>query len=260
MKPLTSLVCKALVLLAMANLHLVDARAREAPQSEGSVAESRRDHLDAMPQAFVVCTGWHALCTASHDCKMNGARADCDCLRVDEHHIVATGEIQDAAVKQRTEAECTDGHPCAVDEAPVCKAIASAQYEVDDVKYPWVSTYSYRGWCDVLKLKWTACDPTASGYSGDRHYAICDAAPCTENPHPSDPEKPLVCQCRVASDAFVGMNDSCTGENGGIMSSMPVWAWDFQNNTYPFPMPGYEYVKGACDPLKSDPFVEPPRH
>ena len=56
---------------------------------------------------------------------------------------------------------------------------------------------------------------------------------------------------------FVGINDSCTGNNGGIMSSLPIEAWDFQNNTYTFPMPGYEYVQGACAPLKSDPL--PPR-
>ena len=43
-----------------------------------------------VPQEFVVCTGWHALCTASPDCKMNGDKADCDCLRVNETHIVET--------------------------------------------------------------------------------------------------------------------------------------------------------------------------
>lgn len=39
------------------------------------------------------------------------------------------------------------------------------------------------------------------------------------------------------------------------MSSMPLSGWDFQNNTYTFPMPGYEYVQGACAPLKSDRFT-----
>jgi hypothetical protein len=37
------------------------------------------------------------------------------------------------------------------------------------------------------------------------------------------------------------------------MSSSPAALWDFQNNTYTFYMPGYEYVRGACAPLKSDP-------
>jgi hypothetical protein len=188
---------------------------------------------------------------------MNGDKADCDCLRVNETHIVATTEIQDTAVKRLTEVKCTNAHPCAVDQAPVCKSIKDGQYEVDHVKYEWVSTYSYRGWCGLLKNV-KACDLQEPGYSGDLYWAVCDAAPCTENQNPSDPDRPLSCQCRVVEETpFVGMNGSCTGDNGGIMSSMPLWAWDFQNNTYPFPMPGYEYVQGACAPLKSDPL--PPR-
>lgn len=205
------------------------------------------------PQDFVVCTGWHALCTASPDCKMNGATADCDCMRVNETHIVATAEIQDAAVKILTLAECTNERPCDVDQAPVCKAIRDGSFKVDGVEYKWISTYSYRGWCSLMAVKPIPCDQKAKGYTGDLYYAICDAAPCTEIKHPSDPERPLSCQCRVANDPFAGMNGTCTGDNGGIMSSMPVWAWDFRNNTYPFPMPGYEYVQGACAPLKSDP-------
>ena len=214
-------------------------------------------HVADAPQDFVVCTGWHALCSASYDCRMNGDKADCDCLRVNETHIVATAEIQDAAVKRLTLAECTNKHPCDPDQAPVCRAIRYGLYRVDNVRYGWVSTYSYRGWCDLLKQKLTACDQTVPGYSGDQYWAVCDAAPCTENPDPSDPEKPLTCQCRVRDEPFVGMNDSCSGLNGGIMSSMPLWAWDFVNTTYPFPMPGYEYVRGACAPVRSDSW--PPR-
>ncbi|MCM2351767.1 MAG: hypothetical protein NDI69_17250 [Bacteriovoracaceae bacterium] len=75
------------------------------------------------PEDFVVCTGWHALCSASPDCKMNGEKTDCDCMRVNESHIVATGEIQDPLIKRLTLARCTKKHPCAVDQAPVCKAI-----------------------------------------------------------------------------------------------------------------------------------------
>ncbi len=29
------------------------------------------------------------------------------------------------------------------------------------------------------------------------------------------------------------------------MSSFPVEMWDFEKNTYPFAMPGYEFVQGA---------------
>ncbi|HET9651119.1 MAG TPA: hypothetical protein VFP36_02960 [Usitatibacter sp.] len=205
------------------------------------------------PQAFVVCTGWHALCSASYECKVRGDMADCDCLRVDENHIVATGEIQDAAVKRLTHIRCTDAHPCDVDEAPVCKAISSGLYEVDDRQYDWVSTFSYRGWCGLLGLV-RACDPAAAGYAGDSSWAVCDAAPCTENPNPSNPEKPLTCQCRVVANVpFLGTNGRCTGDNGGIMSSSPLEAWDFQANSYRWPLPGLEYVRGACAAVKSDP-------
>lgn len=206
------------------------------------------------PQDFVVCTGWHALCTASPDCRLNGDTADCDCMRVKEPHIVATTEIKDTEVKRQTLVKCTNAHPCDTDQAPVCKAIASGTYEVAEVKYEWVSTYSYRGWCDLLKQNLVACYPGTEGYTGDNSWAVCDAAPCTENPNPSDPNRPLICRCRVVeNDPFVGMYGSCTGVNGGIMSSMTLSAWDFENNTYPFPMPGYEYVQGACAPVESDP-------
>ena len=57
------------------------------------------------PQEFVVCTGWHALCSASTNCTMHGDKADCDCLRVNETHIVETSEIQDTVVKNLTQFE-----------------------------------------------------------------------------------------------------------------------------------------------------------
>ena len=210
-------------------------------------------NLAGASQDFVVCTGWHALCSASPDCRMKGDKAECDCMRVNETHIVATSEIQDIAVKRLTLASCTEQQPCDVDQAPVCKAIKTGQYRVDNVKYDWVSTYSYRGWCSLLKASLVPCDQSAPGYAGDSHWAICDAAPCRENHNPFDPDRPLTCQCRVEDTPFVGLNGTCTGDNGGIMSSFPTWAWDFQNNTYPFPMPGYEYVRGACAPVGSDP-------
>lgn len=183
---------------------------------------------------------------------MRGDKADCDCMRVNETHIVETSAIQDAAIKRETLTKCTRDHPCGVDQAPVCTAIRDGQYRVDDVSYNWVSTYSYRGWCSILAKKFVPCDPGAKGYSGDLHWAICDAAPCTEIQNPSDPERPLVCECRAQNTPFVGLSD-CTGVNGGIFSSFPLEAWDFQNNTYPFQMPGYEYVQGACDVVRSDP-------
>jgi hypothetical protein len=206
------------------------------------------------PQASVVCTGWHALCTASTDCRMNGDMAACDCLRVNENHIVATSEIQDPAVKHMTLAKCTAEHPCDVDEAPVCSAIKSGQYKVNGINYRWVSTFSYRGWCSLLQVDMKKCDPKVDGYIGDKYWAVCDAAQCTENPNPSDTNKPLSCQCRVVDNvAFLGSNGTCTGDNGGIMSSSPAATWDFQKKRYVIPIPGQDFVQGACAPLKSDP-------
>jgi hypothetical protein len=226
----------------------------------GAVMTRTTDDGVGVSEDFVVCTGWHALCSASPDCKLKGDKAECDCMRVNETHIVATTEIQDTEVKRLTQAKCTKQRPCDVDEAPVCKAIKTGQYRVDDVKYDWVSTYSYRGWCSLLEANMVLCDQRAAGYAGDLYWAVCDAAPCTENHNPFDPDRPLTCQCRVRNEPFVGVNGTCTGDNGGIMSSFPSWAWDFTNNTYPFPMPGYEYVQGACAPVESDPFRGPHRN
>ena len=111
----------------------------------GEKRESSTQNYIDEPQEFVVCTGWHALCTESTDCKMNGDMADCDCFRVNETHIVETDAIQDPAVKRQTLDKCTNKHPCDIDQAPVCKAIKYGQYKVNKVKYDWVSTYSYRG-------------------------------------------------------------------------------------------------------------------
>ncbi len=223
-----------------------------SPTCLAQAVEDTRDTSEK-PQSIVVCTGWHALCSLSTDCAMKGDRATCDCFRVNETHIVLTTEIQDEAVKHLTQRTCTDKRPCETDQAPICKAIKSGEYEVDNVKYEWVSTYSYRGWCSILERAPQPCIQRAPGYSGDLYWAICDVAPCTENPHPSNPDKPLSCQCRVERTPFVGVNGSCTGDNGGIISSMAISGWDFKHNTYRFPMPGYEYVGPACAPLKSDP-------
>lgn len=204
------------------------------------------------PEDLVVCTGWHALCSASADCQVTGDIATCACLRVNETHIVQTASIQDPAAKRLTLDKCTSAHPCDVDQAPVCSTIRDRQYRVDNVTYDWVSTYSYRGWCELLRPSPIPCDQSAPGYTGDRSWAICDGAPCTVIANPPDPERPLSCRCQIESTPFVGPQGRCTGDHGGIISSSPLSGWDFQNNTYTFHMPGYEYVQGACAPLTSD--------
>lgn len=253
MKRVESIVLKSLLLLAIVGLYLSNVQPQGARQPVQQVGEKTDGRTHNLPQEFVVCTGWHALCTASYDCRIKSdGTADCDCMRVNEPHVVLTSDIQDAAVKRLTRAKCTNKHPCDVDQAPVCEAIQNGQYEVSSVKYDWVSTYSYRGWCALLQVDIKACDPRLADYTGDRHWAVCDAAPCTENGNPFDPNRPLTCQCRVEDTPFLGTNGSCTGDNGGIMSSSPLEIWDFINNTYRIPIPGLEYVQGACAPLRSD--------
>lgn len=222
----------------------------------GEKANLDASHSAVAPQLGVACTGWHALCSGSTDCQLRsgGDGVDCDCWRVNETHIVMTSEIQDIRIKRMTEARCTNRHPCDMDEAPVCAAIKDGRYEVEGFNYPWVSTFSYRGWCGLYEPK--ACDPAADGYAGDLSWAICDAAPCMETEDPPDPDRPLRCQCRIEEGAFVGTKNSCIGENGGIISAVPLWVWDFENDTWAVPVPGYDYVKGACDTLHSDAFPE----
>jgi hypothetical protein len=221
-----------------------------------SLAENRPANTDtagktkAAPQMLVECTGWHALCSGSVDCQVNGTGAECACWSVNEPHIIMTGEIQDPTVKRVTEARCTDKHPCAIDEAPVCGAIRARKYVVDGVNYDWVSTFSYRGWCELYQPK--ACVPEEPGYIGDTQWTICDAAPCVETSSATDPERPLSCQCRVKDGPFIGTKDSCTGENGGIISAMPLEVWDFENATFTSPVPGFDHVRAACAPLRSD--------
>ena len=220
----------------------------------GEKPEPGAGHSAVVPQLGVACTGWHALCSGVTDCQLSNEGAECDCWRVNEPHIVMTSEIPDEKVKRMTETRCTNRHPCDVDEAPVCAAINEGRYEVDGVIYQWVSTFSYRGWCDYFDPK--ACDPDADGYVGDFYWAICDGAPCTETENPPDPDRPLRCQCRLEEGAFLGVMNSCTGENGGMISSVPLWVWDFENDTWQVPVPGYDYVKSACDSLHSDVFPE----
>ena len=243
---------RSILIAGVASTTIAVLPAALADAAQGKAGE-RSDNAAVEPQLAVVCTGWHALCTASTDCKTeDGAKADCACLRVNEAHIMVTGEIQDPAVKRMTQTRCTSRNPCDVDEAPVCSAIRDGRYMVDQVKYDWVSTYSYRGWCSFYRAK--ACDPTQPDYVGDTRWAICDGAPCTETVNPADPEKPLSCQCRVMEGPFIGTEDSCTGENGGIISSVQLQYWDFDKNAFSVPVPGYEYVHGACAVLRSDPW------
>jgi hypothetical protein len=159
--------------------------------------------------------------------------------------MVETNKIQDRVVKYKTPAVCTVFHHCDIDEAPVCKAIRTGQFKVSHVTHQWVSTHSYRGWCE----NW---NPVQCGLEQGvwKTWADCMSAPCTVIDNPLDPERPLSCQCRIMEGEFIGTQGSC--DEGHVVSSEPLSNWDFDKNTFRVPYPGYEYVKGACAPLKSD--------
>lgn len=209
------------------------------------IEKGNSPHSGKIPQPFVVCSGWHALCDFASNCEVVDDQANCACWKVFEPYIVETSKIQDKAVKNKTQAICTASHPCDIDEAPVCKAIRFGQFKVDDVKYRWVSTFSYRGWCENWK-------PVPCGYEEGSWatWADCMSAPCTFIDNPSDPERPLSCQCRVMEGAFIGTQGSC--DEGNVMSTEPLGNWDFHKNTFRLPYPGYQFVKGACAELESD--------
>lgn len=209
--------------------------------SAGDLAEA------SIPQINVACTGWHALCDAADDCTVVGDKANCACWRVKEQHIVVVSKITDTEVKGLTESVCTKGHPCDVDQAPVCSAIKSGQYTVDGVQYPWVSTYSYRGWCENFRP--ADCSGAKTG-----QWADCMTSPCEEIPNPADPQRPLSCQCVVKQSDFVGINGTCNPRGPDkVQSTFENGLWNFKANTYVVPPPGYKYVREACATLKSDP-------
>jgi hypothetical protein len=233
----------ALLALLVVPQGVVTLAATDDPFKE--IEKGNISHSGDAPQPVVVCRGWHALCDFATNCEVVGDQANCACWKVKEPYIVETSKIQDQAVKEVTQAICTASHPCDIDEAPVCKAIRFGQFKVDDVKYRWVSTFSYRGWCENWK-------PVPCGYTEGSWatWADCMSAPCTSIDNPSDPERPLSCQCRVMEGPFIGTQGSC--DEGNVMSTEPLGNWDFHKNTFRVPMPGYQFVKGACAELESD--------
>jgi hypothetical protein len=199
-----------------------------------------------VPQETVECTGWHALCSLADDCSANG---ECDCWRVNENYVVATSNIKNDQIRATTQRRCTNKNPCGVDEAPVCTAIQSGQFTVAGVAYPWISTYSYRGWCE----NWDPVKCT-DGNQGAGAWADCMTSPCWENSSGTD--RPLTCACTINHGEFVGTNGSCVagGGAGNMMSTIPLHSWNFPLQTFTFDMPGYEYVKGACSAIHSSIF------
>lgn len=200
------------------------------------------------PQVTVECSGWHALCSLATDCRATGGeQADCACWKVNEQHMIMTSNIKNetfggAPIKEDTRRRCTTDTPCGLDEAPVCGAIQDL-LETD----AWVSTYSYRGWCD----HW---DPVKCELYNAGPWADCMTSPCVVSADPTDPNRPLSCQCTLNNGPYVGTNGTCSRKNSNIvMSTIERFIWNFNDNEFAIAVPGYsEYVKSACAPIQSD--------
>jgi hypothetical protein len=200
---------------------------------------------DGVAQEAVECTGWHALCSLATDCKVKNGTAYCNCWKVDEPYIVVTADIQDEDVKDKTRTQCTLNSPALWMRRLFVLQSKNGTFTVDNKRYKWVSTFSYRGWCEHWNPK--ACDKAP--------WADCMTYPCTENTDPkADPNRPLVCQCKVnTNQPFVGTNGKCKTKKTEVMSTINQALWDFDNNRFAVPMPGDLFVnKGACAPLQSD--------
>jgi hypothetical protein len=187
----------------------------------------------ATPQQFVVCTGQHALCSFATHCELSadGTHASCNCWDVNDTFIVNTAAILDASAKQATLAACTDAHPCATNEAPVCTAIASHQFMVNGVSPARVSAFSYVDFCKRFNPVSCSAGPWASCMT-----AACDVTN-------KDPNKPLTCSCPVIKSPFIGVQGSCEQPRNTVMSTIPA--------TFNFSaLPGSAFVLEACQALR----------
>ncbi|MFN9623670.1 MAG: hypothetical protein ACK587_12705 [Cyanobacteriota bacterium] len=200
----------------------------------------------AVPQPSVECLGTHALCNATTDCRRTGpGTANCSCWRVKEPHVVQTDKIQDTKAREATRKRCTTATPCSVDEAPICRVIRAGTYTVDQVTFPAVSTFSYRGWCQTFRP--VKCAGALAG-----PWADCMGAPCEVDP--KNPDRPLKCRCRVTTSDFVGIDGRCDSRQGEVMSTIPLNFWNFDAGTFAVPVPGNAFVnQGACRFPRSDP-------
>jgi hypothetical protein len=164
---------------------------------------------------------------------------------VEEPHVVQTSKIEDLQARRDTLSRCTTATPCGIDEAPICRVIREGRYTVRRVTYPAVSTFSYRGWCQTFRP--VKCEAAQAG-----PWADCMAAPCQLDP--TNPDRPLKCQCRVERGDYVGIDGRCESRAGQVMSTIERQLWNFEEGAFAGPVPGNAFVnRGACRFLRSDP-------
>ena len=173
----------------------------------------------ATPEPRVLCSGLHALCSLA-SCALTG---DCACVMANGTHVVALAEIRNAGIQAATAARCTSATPCALNEAPVCSAVASGATFGDQPTEPgMVSTFSWDGWCDAAAAIHAVCPASP--------WAACMTAPCTR-------DGDLVsCRCTMSNSSWLDLTGAGCAR---VASSVPS---DFDLRV----LPGADYVLGAC--------------
>eukprot|EP00747_Dinoflagellata_sp_TGD_P184752 gnl/TRDRNA2_/TRDRNA2_40671_c0_seq2.p1 gnl/TRDRNA2_/TRDRNA2_40671_c0~~gnl/TRDRNA2_/TRDRNA2_40671_c0_seq2.p1 ORF type:complete len:224 (-),score=20.35 gnl/TRDRNA2_/TRDRNA2_40671_c0_seq2:6-677(-) len=189
----------------------------------------------AEPQARVQCHGPHALCTmascseASHDPITLTATMTCDCWFVNSTFAVSQDEILNSSVQSATRSSCTTAHPCQVNEAPVCSAIAEGSVFLGQRTAPGlVSAFSWEGWCSRVQHH-TAKVCSASP------WAACMTAPCSRH---SESGK-VSCTCPVTESQWIDFDG---GGCSRYISTVPA-GFDMRV------IPGSEFALQACGDL-----------
>lgn len=216
-------------------------------RSAGTVAETRampRAALLAMlamtsasdntPQARVLCTGVHVLCSLASCELASDESATCSCVVVNDTYAVAVSEIANDTLARATSEACTDEAPCATDAAPVCAAIQDGGVFGGRATAPgMVSTFSWGGWCAATKY-----DPERPSLCPASPWAGCMTSPCWEE-QAGETTGAVRCECPWQNSSWIDLSgDGCDA----IVSTVPA---DFDMRV----MPGAEYVLGACDEL-----------
>ena len=185
---------------------------------------------DATPQPRVECSGAHVLCSNAPCVIEDATTATCECKRVSGMHAVSLDEITNASLAAATAAQCTTDAPCAVDAAPVCRAIADgAVFGGRQTAPGLVSDFSWDGWCPEAPTydpaKPVACAPSP--------WAACMTAPCWAD---GDATR---CQCTRENSSWLDFTGGGRCKGGKVWSTVPG---DFDMRV----IPGAEYVLGAC--------------
>lgn len=181
------------------------------------------------------CSGAHVLCSMA-ECSIEhdkGNTAICSCLQQNSTHTVAVDQIRNATIARQTAKRCTAETPCAVDDAPVCRAMAEGSVFGGQHTAPgMVSSFSWGGWCEVA----ASYKPDAPTVCPTSPWAACMSAPCWHAPGGG-----VSCKCTWANSSWLDIRGDRCGSNT-VVSSVPG-SFDMRI------LPGSQYVLPACNKI-----------